>query len=73
MRKGASMDEKDIERVLRKGFPAPGDKARQTLLEQCLDVLGQDDCAVIEDDALDMLAAAGDIGILLMEQDDNGC
>lgn len=56
------MDDKGIERVLRRGFAPPGEAVREGLLRRCLAALdeGQDECAELADDELDMLAAAGD-------------
>jgi len=64
------MTERDIERVLERGFPMPDKGFRENLLQRCLAVLGQDDGVeldhlsdgvVLDDAELELLAAAGDL------------
>ena len=67
------MAERDIERVLERGFPVPDKGFRENLLQRCLAVLGQDESVefddlsegvVIDDAELEWLAAAGDVSIV---------
>lgn len=51
----------DIEKVLREGFPLPSEARREELLNRCLAEIDCYDGREIDDDALDALAAAGDI------------
>lgn len=59
------MEERDIARVLKRGFPVPDKALREDLLQRCLDVLGEDEGeaedegVVLADEQLEMLAAAG--------------
>lgn len=55
-----------LERVLEKGLPASSETFRDELLERCLSVLDADNEGVcIDDDELDLIAAAGDINAQL--------
>ena len=54
------MDERKIERILRRGLSDNPNAFRDNLLERCLDVLCSFEPVPLEDDELDMLAAAGD-------------
>lgn len=61
------MEERDIIRVLSTDFSAGSEASRDALLVRCLDVLGADDDGTdLEDEELEMLAAAGDAFDLLM-------
>lgn len=53
------MEEKDIERILRQGFPLPGEASRDDLLQRCLALIDEADVREIADEELEMLAAAG--------------
>ena len=53
--------EQTLERLMKLDFSVGTEEFRDDLLSRCLDVLGEDDeCAVLDDDVLDLLAAAGD-------------
>ena len=54
------MEEKDLAKVLQADLSAGTEGFRDALLERCLSVLGADgDAFLLDDSALDMLAAAG--------------
>jgi hypothetical protein len=61
------MEEAEIARVLKR-WAKPDDTFREKLLQRCLTVLDQDDdstfdqgdCVELDDECLDMIAAAGD-------------
>lgn len=54
--------DKTLERLLQQDFSAGTEAFRDELLSRCLAVLGADDgVGVVDDNLLDMLAAAGDV------------
>lgn len=58
---GIGVEEQDIIRMLSEDYSAGTDAFREELLERCLEVLGDEDHAVeLDDQELEMLAAAGD-------------
>ncbi len=56
--KGASMNEVEIADALRQ-LTAVDAEFSERLLRRCLSVIDEEGCRVIDDDDLDMLAAAG--------------
>ena len=61
--KGAGMDESAIERLLGRDLSEGTEAFRDALLYRCLEVLGQADEGIpLDDDALDLLSAAGELG-----------
>ena len=53
------MDERDVERILSHDFAAEATEFHDRLLDRCLAVLRQNGFRVLEDEDLEMLAAAG--------------
>lgn len=57
--------EQSLERLMRQDLSTGTEAFRERLLAECLDAIAQgDDCVELDDDELEMLAAAGDAAFL---------
>ena len=63
------MDKTGIERVLSDGFPPAADDTRESLLKRCVAIVNLQEGVEISDEELDMLAAAGDMSVLLRQHE----
>ena len=69
-KRGAGVDEREIAKVLQQDLSKGTEAFRDALLRRCLDVLDSDnDGRSLDDDELEMLAAAGDLGAMTIPKD----